>query len=926
MSAKPRQGNLSSAYFKAGYCYKRAGKFDKALANLKSALAIDLKLETPKQIIIRSDNIASVYKAMGKYSLALQFYDEALQQARKSGRETDAATVLNNIGLMYYNWGKSDTAIDYYNRALQFHRNKGNQADISAVLNNIGLVYEEKGQYSKAIKVFQEALAIDRKRNKLADIAMRLNNMGLVYKAWGQFNQAIKHYQQALKINRQLNRISSTSDNLNNIGAVYYEWGQYDQAVDFFEQALKIAKERNRYADIAVRLNNIGMVYSAWGKYDKALEYYRAALKIDIKMHHKHSAAVRMSNMGEIFREIGKYDQALEFLEQSLKIERELGRQPYIAIRLNNIGVVYSKMKQYEKAVDYYHKALAIDKQLNRRSSMAAQLNNIGEIYRRWKRYDKATEYYRQALTIAREAKRQASIAIYLNNLGVASFNQARYTQAIPYFNESVAIIEKLRKTATGDVRRDYLASQIITYQFLTACYLRTKNYNGVFNTIELSRAKTLSEQIAGADVLIPSLQSIQKNLPQDTAVLVFANSDQPKIIQALITKKEVKVSERTAKAFVQDLIKSEKEQADQDNNSVKSEERNKLDEKIVGVYRSVLTNLKGSEAAKKSGHIWYRLLIGNLSNKIRDKLNLIIIPDGVLYFIPFETLIDGRGRYLAQNHNISYSQSLSVLELIHQRNYESDRKPIVAFGGAVYDERTYKGQTVRNQAQLSYLQKQVNWALKKDGSMQKYYAALNRGGFSNLPGTLFEVNAIGKILNNSDVLTGLDVSESHIKNMSASGTLDDYKVIHFATHGLVTPQIPELSALVLSLSDTVNAKTGEDGYLRVGEIVDLKIKADFVNLSACQTALGKLYKGEGVVGLTQSFLIAGANGLSVSLWPVADRSTALFMTGLYSLVNKEKMSYAMAITEVKRRFIEGKFGKQWQAPVFWAPFVYYGR
>ncbi len=361
---------------------------------------------------------------------------------------------------------------------------------------------------------------------------------------------------------------------------------------------------------------------------------------------------------------------------------------------------------------------------------------------------------------------------------------------------------------------------------------MRINDYDGVFNTIELSRAKSLSEQIAGADVLIPSLKRIQKNLPQDTAMLVFANSDQPEIIQALITNNEVIVSERTAKPFVQELIKSEQEQPNQENNGVKPEERNRLDEKIVGIYRSALTHLQNSPAAKKSGHIWYRLLIGNLADKIQNRPNLIIIPDSVLYFIPFETLIDNRGHYLAQNYNISYTQSLSVLELIRRWNYKSDRKPIVAFGGAVYNQQTYKGSMVRNQAQLAYLQKQVNHALQKGDSLQEYYAALNRGGFGNLPGTLFEVNAIGKILDNSDVLTGLDVSESKIKKMSASGVLDNYKVIHFATHGMVMPLIPELSALVLSLSDTANAKTGEDGYLRVSEIADLEIKADFVNLS----------------------------------------------------------------------------------------------
>ncbi len=139
-----------------------------------------------------------------------------------------------------------------------------------------------------------------------------------------------------------------------------------------------------------------------------------------------------------------------------------------------------------------------------------------------------------------------------------------------------------------------------------------------------------------------------------------------------------------------------------------------------------------------------------------------------------------------------------------------------------------------------------------------------------------------------ADIIIGSDVNETAVKTMSVQGELARYKVLHFATHGSADSQIPELSALVLSLEAQESLPAKEDGYLRAGEIVDLDLKADFVNLSACETGLGKLYGGEGVVGLTQAFLLAGANGLSVSLWQVADDSTAQFMVAVYTLVEDE--------------------------------------
>ena len=136
--------------------------------------------------------------------------------------------------------------------------------------------------------------------------------------------------------------------------------------------------------------------------------------------------------------------------------------------------------------------------------------------------------------------------------------------------------------------------------------------------------------------------------------------------------------------------------------------------------------------------------------------------------------------------------------------------------------------------------------------------------------------------------------------------------------------QIPELSALVLSQFATPRSEE-EDDYLRIGEVAQLKLQADFVNLSACETGLGKIYRGQSVVGLTQSFLLAGANGLSVSLWRVADKPTTQFMITLYQFV-ADGMGYPEAIVEVKRRFIAGEFGDEWRHPYYWSPFVYYGK
>ena len=198
-------------------------------------------------------------------------------------------------------------------------------------------------------------------------------------------------------------------------------------------------------------------------------------------------------------------------------------------------------------------------------------------------------------------------------------------------------------------------------------------------------------------------------------------------------------------------------------------------------------------------------------------------------------------------------------------------------------------------------------------------YAALGRGQWADLPGARAEIEAIGRLVPKSMVLSGAEGSEAKLKALSRAGTLREFQILHFATHGIMIPEAPELSALVLA--EAGSGDQAEDGYLSAEEISKLDLQPEFVNLSACDTGRGRIYGGEGTVGLTQAFLSAGANGVSVSLWQLQDEFTRDFITGLYRRARTEGMSHARAMTAMKRAFIaQGK-----AEPFLWAPFVYYG-
>jgi CHAT domain-containing protein len=203
-----------------------------------------------------------------------------------------------------------------------------------------------------------------------------------------------------------------------------------------------------------------------------------------------------------------------------------------------------------------------------------------------------------------------------------------------------------------------------------------------------------------------------------------------------------------------------------------------------------------------------------------------------------------------------------------------------------------------------------------------------------DLPATRMEVEAIGSLFDDASVITGRDVNEAGIRQASRSGSLAGFRFLHFAVHGIVVAAIPQLSALVLSSASTRQGDS--DDYLMAHEIARLSLASDAVILSACETGLGRIYPGEGVVGLTHAFLTAGSRGVTSSLWQIADESTKDFMVAVYTHMAADKTPFHRALARVKRSFIRGDITpatstgtdsrhESYRHPFFWAPFVYFG-
>ena len=956
---KERRSDLAYDHQLLGLCYMQTNRFDQAERSLLRARELFSALGERVEEVQALNHLGLVYYYRGAYPQAVDSYETALQQAEDGAAQQLVSQILNNLGLVYYAWGRYAEALESYERARRRNLVAGQHYYAATNLANMAGVYLAWGKYPEAVETYRQTLEYFRGRGDQTAATNTIINLGLVYYAWGRYAEALDLFEQGLQQAEEQGIPASQASALSSTGGVLYATGRYDEALEAYRKALKLFQHFGMTLNVLATTGSIGMVYQSWGRYDQALEYYRQAMELAENIGARDQQLTNLRSIASIYQGQRNYELAIHYYQLSLELARQLDRRSDVAINLDGLGTAYFEWRKFDQALDYYRQALELAEGIGKQDEISRVLIHTAGVYQVRGDTARALETYQRALGMTRATGARADQATVLNNLGTLYLNEGDYPKASEYFLKAIAVKEQLRDTAEGEIRRDFLASWISSYRWLITTHLLDRRPAEAFAASELIKARYLSEQLgarsaAGTDTRgaegetgFPGIDQLRQSLSDSQAVISFANIDWEHPLAAYADSTELalfaidyqpfvarnyrehrstilKVDNRT-RGFTMVEIEEPEEAGAEPGSSF---------EEIIRTYRWLLSRPALSAGERKARRILarelYTLLLQPLEEHLEGKDTLSIVPDGILAFIPFETLIMPDGRYLVERFHLHYLPSLTVWAQIERRRYETEkRKPLLAFGGAVYQPSS--GQPARQSQPstapigsvqaLKTFSAQTREAIRSGRDTRSAYETLGLGSWQDLPGTLTEVREIGRIVAGSTVVTGGEVSELRIKEMSARGALEDYRVLHFATHGLVVPPLPELSALVLS-QDSSQADR-EDGYLTMGEIAELKIRADFVNLSACETGLGKIFGGEGVVGLSQAFLVAGANGLSVSLWQVADESTRTFMVGLYRLTQTKGQSHQQAMTEMKRRFIADPSLSE---PFYWAPFVYYGR
>jgi Uncharacterized protein conserved in bacteria len=526
------------------------------------------------------------------------------------------------------------------------------------------------------------------------------------------------------------------------------------------------------------------------------------------------------------------------------------------------------------------------------------------------------------------------------NNMGAIYLRANQYKSAAEMFAESIKIIEQYRDRFKGEEKLNFMARGISSYQFMVMALAKLQDSNALFEAQNKERGRVLSEMLGNSSFnKSMTLAEFQKLLKPDETAVMYTSLEPGNVIIHVINKtsayatgnEKFDVFVNLKKRF---LDRMQKFSSMPGYKPVPSEvqgdvalqlNQNDMDNFMQLTRELLQTNIpERLPFLKQFTDAYFQFLIKPIESKITGK-KLILFPDGLLNFLPFEALTDANGKYLVEKYDVRYSQSAEVKRLIESRNYTRPAKAMLAMGGAQFEQMNEKGEPIKNTDQLFELQTRAVQNAEQGKSQREIYAALGFGKMNYLAGSLAEVKKLQEMFGTSaDVYSGNQMTENFVKQLVTSGQIQNYRIVHLATHGFALPQVPQLSGVAMSIYG--NAQGNEDGYLTASEISKLNMHADLAVLSACETGLGKIYGGEGVNGLTQALLVGGANRAIVSLWPVSDEGTMHFMTGLYELTEKQGKTYDEAVNMMKRKFIAGDFGESFKLPTIWAPFVHYGK
>jgi len=914
-----------------------------------------------------------IYTRLGQYREAMARYEEALAIFQELGDRDRQASTLGGLGEVARRLGASQKALAYFQQALKLEREAGDRAGEAITLNGLGLTYQDLGNAQQAIACSKLAIALNHALGDGAGEGRSWINLGAVRANLGRHPEALSNYQQALAIYREMGNLTEVGTTLGRMGRVYRDLGQYQDALERYEEALTLAQNIGDRRLLARSTIGLGLVYRDLGQYQEALSYYQQASTLYPEMGNLIEEGIALNGIGMIRYDLEQYRKALSYYERAIAIYREAGDRAEEGITLNNIGNVYRNLGQYQDAIAHYQLALSIHQDLSDRAGEGTVLHNLGKTYSYLGETQTASEYYWQALAIDRSVGDRAGERTTLNNLGQLLERQNQPQLAILFYKQAVNVTETIRqdlRQLPPRLQQSYTETVAATYRHLADLLLQQDRVLEAQRILDLLKVQELQDYLqdvrgnANTTQGLPNtpperqiwasyddlanqavqigreLAEIRQVLPKDRTVrqqqrldqLIAAQEELVRNFNAFIESPEILALVEQLRPTIrkpdlvddlEELLSLQDNLRDLNQNAVlfypliledrlelilvtpdsppirRTVEvtRKELNDAIREFRRRLQNPIRDAQPAAQQLYTW---LVKPLEADLTaaEAKTLLYAPDGPLRYIPLAALHDG-DRWLVQRFRINNITAASLTDLNSQ-----PQRQVNILAGAF--------------ANVSY----------------PVVVGEEEFVFRALPYAGKEVEILAATIPSTTPLIDAAFSRDAIVSQ-----MDDYTIVHFATHGALVAGSPQDSFIIF----------GDGEIATVAEIKNWSLRnVDLVVLSACQTGLGgELGNGDEILGLGYQFQRAGARATIATLWSVNDGGTQVLMNGFYRALQQPGITKVEALRQAQLAAIAGEgesegnrrglitvreiealpplAASRLSHPYYWAPFIAIG-
>ena len=857
-------------------------------------------------------------------------------------------------------------AIEKFEAAKVLSRSLKNVHAEADLFAQIGFLYNELEQHKKAIENYTQSLPLYRVAGDKAGEASSLFHLGLIQGRLGEKQQALDTFKQAFALYHAAGDAKGEGAALVSAANVLVVLGDSDEALIYYQKGLDIFHSIGFREGEALCLMAIGAHYNLAGQTAKARENVEQGLAVSRAARFRGGEAAALVALGLLHSYLLEIPKALEYFEQALPLVRAEHDRVIEAVTLDGLCATHLSFRDYEKGFEYCGQALALIRANGDRATEAGILKHIAIGERNRGNLAAAQAAIESAIAIIESIRTKVINPAYrLAYFGKSQDDYAFYIDLLMrlhkqhpdagYDGKALQANERARARSLLEVLKE--ANADIRQGVDVALLQRERHTQRLLNARAQSQMELLSRPHSEAqatriaveiETLIHNLQQIETEIRQTSPHYAALTQPQP------LTLREIQIQ-----LLDQDTLLLEYSLGYErsylwavSSSSVISYElpaRDEIETAGRRFYNLVNTrnrDVKGETSEQRAvriaqadlevplaGASLSRMLLGPVAGQLGKK-RLMIVADGALHFVPFAALPSPIGarpsapRPLVADHEIVNLPSASTLSVVRREvaGRQTAPRSVVALADPVYmidDERVKKAKDKEIGKEGSRVDSQTPVVVQSIVHRQLVKATADIGigeGFyvPRLPGTRREAEQIVAMAPTPERRLALDFAAS--RETATSPELSQYRYVHFSTHGLLNSVHPELSGVVFSLLN--ERGEAQDGFLRAHEIYNLRLRAELVVLSACQTGVGKDIRGEGLASLTRGFMYAGAPRVLVSLWDVSDWGTTELMVRFYHGMLKEGMRPAAALRAAQVSLMNDK---RWASPYFWAPFTLQG-